>query len=238
MLLGFVLCGLGTRHQHPQASECITATSRGIANKDEAFFAQQKNYLTAAQRSSCHDDDAFHRYDAAGGCQCQRPAPKAAGAAGRIGKSQPAAEKKHRATKRTRSRSKHNWSSKNHCCSSQIGTLTEQIGGLDNDIVNKQDEINQKQQEVDQKQAEYDQRWADFKDRMRAMQRLNDGGSIALLSSATNLYQLLPLPPRWSRLSARTRRFASSLGTSIPSWNSSAPNWSRPRRIWKQKSRL
>ena len=74
---------------------------------------------------------------------------------------------------------------------SQIGTLTEQIGGLDNDIVNKQDEINQKQQEIDQKQAEYDQRWADFKDRMRAMQRLNDGGSIALLSSATNLYQLL-----------------------------------------------
>lgn len=74
---------------------------------------------------------------------------------------------------------------------SQIGTLTEQIGGLDNDIVNKQDEINQKQQEVDQKQAEYDQRWADFKDRMCAMQRLNDGGSIALLSSATNLYQLL-----------------------------------------------
>lgn len=74
---------------------------------------------------------------------------------------------------------------------SQIGTLTEQIGGLDNDIVNKQDEINQKQQEVDQKQTEYDQRWADFKDRMRAMQRLNDGGSIALLSSATNLYQLL-----------------------------------------------
>lgn len=74
---------------------------------------------------------------------------------------------------------------------SQIGTLTEQIGGLDNDIVNKQEEINQKQQEVDQKQAEYDQRWADFKDRMRAMQRLNDGGSIALLSSATNLYQLL-----------------------------------------------
>ena len=74
---------------------------------------------------------------------------------------------------------------------SQIGTLTEQIGGLDNDIVNKQDEINQKQQEVAQKRAEYDQRWADFKDRMRAMQRLNDGGSIALLSSATNLYQLL-----------------------------------------------
>ena len=73
----------------------------------------------------------------------------------------------------------------------QIANLTEQIGKLDNDIVNKQDEIAQKQQEVDQKQAEYDQRWEDFKGRMNAMQRLNDGGSIALLSSATNLYQLL-----------------------------------------------
>ena len=73
----------------------------------------------------------------------------------------------------------------------QIANMTEQIGKLDNDIVNKQDEIAQKQQEVDQKQAEYDQRWEDFKGRMKAMQRLNDGGSIALLSSATNLYQLL-----------------------------------------------
>lgn len=73
----------------------------------------------------------------------------------------------------------------------QIANLTEQIGKLDNDIVNKQDEIAQKQQEVDQKQAEYDQRWEDFKGRMKAMQRLNDGSSIALLSSATNLYQLL-----------------------------------------------
>ena len=73
----------------------------------------------------------------------------------------------------------------------QIANLTEQIGKLDNDIVNKQDELAQKQQEVDQKQAEYDQRWEDFKGRMKAMQRLNDGGSIALLSSATNLYQLL-----------------------------------------------
>ena len=74
---------------------------------------------------------------------------------------------------------------------SQISNLSEQIGSLDEEIVNKQGEIDRKQQEVDQKQAEYDQRWADFKDRMRAMQRLNDGGSIALLSSATNLYQLL-----------------------------------------------
>ena len=94
---------------------------------------------------------------------------------------------------------------------SQIGTLTEQIGGLDNDIVNKQDEINQKQQEVDQKQAEYDQRWADFKDRMRAMQRLNDGGSIALLSSATNLYQLLTFATTLEQIVSRDEEICQQL---------------------------
>ena len=94
---------------------------------------------------------------------------------------------------------------------SQIGTLTEQIGGLDNEIVNKQDEINQKQQEVDQKQAEYDQRWADFKDRMRAMQRLNDGGSIALLSSATNLYQLLTFATTLEQIVSRDEEICQQL---------------------------
>ena len=94
---------------------------------------------------------------------------------------------------------------------SQIGTLTEQIGGLDNDIVNKQDEINQKQQEIDQKQAEYDQRWADFKDRMRAMQRLNDGGSIALLSSATSLYQLLTFATTLEQIVSKDEKICQQL---------------------------
>lgn len=93
----------------------------------------------------------------------------------------------------------------------QIANLTEQIGKLDNDIVNKQDEIAQKQQEVDQKQAEYDQRWEDFKGRMKAMQRLNDGGSIALLSSATNLYQLLTFATTLEQLVSKDEQICQQL---------------------------
>lgn len=118
---------------------------------------------------------------------------------------------------------------------SQISNLSEQIGSLDEEIVNKQDEIDRKQQEVDQKQAEYDQRWADFKDRMRAMQRLNDGGSIALLSSATNLYQLLTFATTLDQIVNKERTPANSLKMSTPSWSSSAPSWSRPRRTWRQR---
>ena len=94
---------------------------------------------------------------------------------------------------------------------SQISNLSEQIGSLDEEIVNKQDEIDRKQQEVDQKQAEYDQRWADFKDRMRAMQRLNDGGSIALLSSATNLYQLLTFAQTLEQISSKDQSICQDL---------------------------
>ncbi len=74
---------------------------------------------------------------------------------------------------------------------SQIGTLNEQIAYIEEQIYIKEGEINDKQAEIEQKQAEYDARWTGFKERMRAMQKLNDGGAIALLSSATNLYQLL-----------------------------------------------
>ena len=63
----------------------------------------------------------------------------------------------------------------------QIGTLTELIGRTEGEIYTKEQEITAKQAEVDQKQAEYDARREGFKDRLRAMQKLNDGGSIALL---------------------------------------------------------
>ena len=94
---------------------------------------------------------------------------------------------------------------------SQINNLAQQIGDLDSEIVNKQDEIDQKQQEVDQKQAEYDQRWEDFKGRMKAMQRLNDGGSIALLSSATNLYQLLTFANTLEQIVAKDEQICQQL---------------------------
>ena len=74
---------------------------------------------------------------------------------------------------------------------SQILLLSTQIDNTQNLISSKQQEIDQKQADIDAKQADIDQRWEDFKLRMKAMQQLNDGGSIALLSAATNLYELL-----------------------------------------------
>ena len=74
---------------------------------------------------------------------------------------------------------------------SQISLLSTQIDNTQNLISSKQQEIDQKQADIDAKQADIDQRWEDFKLRMKAMQQLNDGGSIALLSAATNLYELL-----------------------------------------------
>ncbi|HIX17574.1 MAG TPA: peptidoglycan DD-metalloendopeptidase family protein [Candidatus Gemmiger faecavium] len=74
---------------------------------------------------------------------------------------------------------------------SQIDLITTQKNEVNEQISAKQEEIEQKQADLDQKQADIDQRWEDFKLRMKAMQQLNDGGSIALLSAATNLYELL-----------------------------------------------
>lgn len=73
----------------------------------------------------------------------------------------------------------------------QIAVIQAQLTDVNDQITTKQAEVDQKQAEVDQKQAEIDGRWADFKLRMKAMQRLNDGGSIMLLSEVTNLYELL-----------------------------------------------
>ena len=73
----------------------------------------------------------------------------------------------------------------------QISVIQSQLSDVNNQINAKQAEVDAKQVEINEKQADIDQRWSDFKLRMKAMQRLNDGGSIALLSSATNLYELL-----------------------------------------------
>lgn len=93
----------------------------------------------------------------------------------------------------------------------QIGILTEQIAYLDEEIHNKEDEIAGKEAEIEQKQAEYDARWAGFKERMRAMQKLNDGGAIALLSSATNLYQLLTFAQTLSQISNKDQEICDDL---------------------------
>lgn len=94
---------------------------------------------------------------------------------------------------------------------SQIGTLKEQISYIEGEILAKQEEIEQKQAEIEQKQAEYDARWAGFKERMRAMQKLNDGGAIALLSSATNLYQLLTFAQTLEQISNKDQQICDEL---------------------------
>ena len=93
----------------------------------------------------------------------------------------------------------------------QIGTLTELIGRTEGEIYTKEQEITAKQAEVDQKQAEYDARREGFKDRLRAMQKLNDGGSIALLSTATNLYELLTFADTLDQMSSRDEEICNDI---------------------------
>ena len=93
----------------------------------------------------------------------------------------------------------------------QLKTINAQIDELNTDIENKQAEIDAKQAEVDAKQAEYDARWAGFKERMSSMQMLNDGGGIALLSSATNLYELLTVTQALEDISAKDQEICQDL---------------------------
>ena len=93
----------------------------------------------------------------------------------------------------------------------QIGLLQQSIAQVEEDINNKQLEIDEKQAEVDVKQAEYDERWAGFKDRLGAMQMLNDGGSIALLSSANNLYQLLTFAESLEQISSKDKEICQQI---------------------------
>ena len=73
----------------------------------------------------------------------------------------------------------------------QINALNQQIEDLETQIATKEQEITDKQAEIEQKQQEYDTRWAEYKDQIFAMQTLDQGGAIALLSTARNCYQLL-----------------------------------------------
>ena len=74
---------------------------------------------------------------------------------------------------------------------SQIGVLKSQISEVQNSIGVKEQEITAKQNEIAQKEQEIADQWDDFKSHMAAMQELRDGGSVAMLSSVTNLYELL-----------------------------------------------
>lgn len=73
----------------------------------------------------------------------------------------------------------------------QSGLITQQIGILIDQISATSEQIGLLEVAVKEKQDEIDARWEDFKKRMAAMQEINDRGGIAILSQATNLYELL-----------------------------------------------
>ena len=73
----------------------------------------------------------------------------------------------------------------------QISVLKSQIAEVQNSIGVKEQEITAKEQEIADKEAEIAGQWDDFKNHMAAMQELREGGSVAMLSSVTNLYELL-----------------------------------------------
>lgn len=74
---------------------------------------------------------------------------------------------------------------------SQISVLKSDIATVQNNIGLKEQEIAAKEAEIEQKQADIDDRWDSFKQRMAAMQKMHEVGSIAMLSATNDLYQLL-----------------------------------------------
>ena len=74
---------------------------------------------------------------------------------------------------------------------SQISVLKGQIAEVQNSIGLKEQEIAVKEQQITEKEAEIADQWGDFKQHMAAMQELRDGGSVAMLSSVNDLYELL-----------------------------------------------
>ena len=74
---------------------------------------------------------------------------------------------------------------------SQISVLKTQIAEVQNSIGVKEQEIAAKEQEIAEKEAEIQDQWGDFKQHMAAMQELRDGGSVAMLASVNDLYELL-----------------------------------------------
>lgn len=94
---------------------------------------------------------------------------------------------------------------------SQMLNLNEQIELISAAITEKEQQIDDKQKEIDNKQAEFDARWAGFKERMAAMQMLNEGGAIALLSSVTNLYELLTFSQAMEDIATRDNEICDEL---------------------------
>ena len=75
--------------------------------------------------------------------------------------------------------------------SGQIASVQNSIGQKEQEISAKETEIAEKETEIEEKELEIQDQWSDFKKHMAAMQELRDGGSVAMLSSVNDLYELL-----------------------------------------------
>ena len=95
----------------------------------------------------------------------------------------------------------------------QISVLKGEIAQVQNAIGQKQQEITAKQAEIDQKELDIDNQWADFKTFMGAMQELREGGSVAMLSAVTDLYQLLTFNEMMQDISVKETEMLDSLET-------------------------
>ena len=74
---------------------------------------------------------------------------------------------------------------------SQIADVQNSIGVKQQEITAKEAEITAKEAEIAAKEAEIADQWDGFKQHMAAMQELRDGGSVAMLASVNDLYELL-----------------------------------------------
>ena len=73
----------------------------------------------------------------------------------------------------------------------KVTVIQGQIGVLKSQIADVQNSIGVKQQEITAKEAEIADQWDGFKQHRAAMQELRDGGSVAMLASVNDLYELL-----------------------------------------------
>ena len=93
----------------------------------------------------------------------------------------------------------------------QIADLDSQIDSLNQQIADLEQQIAEKEQQNTEKQASYDGRMADFKQRLAGMQELHDNGTIAMLGSVDNLYQLLTFAEMLQDMSAKDTQILDGL---------------------------
>ena len=119
---------------------------------------------------------------------------------------------------------------------SQIGVLKSQISEVQNSIGVKEQEITAKQNEIARKEQEIADQWDDFKSHMAAMQELRDGGSVAMLRSVNDLYELLTFNEVIQDISVKdTERRKPSWPTAPSSWRS-APSCKTKRLSWTPRT--